>query len=125
MWFGRKKKPRAFQYGVDQVADLARGRGGCIASKRAIEDGFGIFYMSRSEPVNDVDSGWAFLHGSEDEAYMDDPANHLILDVNTVANVNPAVIEHLDAPFGSAFTWNGDGFIPVPNGPPSRDGTLH
>jgi hypothetical protein len=125
MWpFNRKKKPKAFDYHTDEVQPLATGRGGCIASNRATVDGFGVFYMYRSAPINDVDSGWAFLHGSEDDAYMDDATNHKIFDVNTIANINPAIIPHLDAPIGSAFHWDGEKFVPDPYGAPDRDETL-
>jgi hypothetical protein len=49
--------------------------------------------------------------------------NHLIFDVNT--NINPAMIEHLDAPIGSAFFWKDHRFIPDPSGAPNRDEILH
>lgn len=124
MWFRKKPKPEPFDYETSEVKPLATGRGGCIASNRATVDGFGVFYMYRSEPINDIDSGWAFLHGSEDDEYMDNSKNHQIFDINTIANINPGVIPHLDAPVGSAFLWDGDKFIPDPYGPPNRDETL-
>ena len=40
---------------------------------------------------------------------MDDPSNHEIYDVNTIANYSPDITEFLDAPYGSAFERNPDG----------------
>ena len=34
---------------------------------------------------------------------MDDPANHAVYDVNTIANYDPDIVPFLDAPAGSAF----------------------
>jgi hypothetical protein len=66
-------------------------------------DGCKVGYMYREEPDNDVDSGWRFLAGKESQAYMDDPRNHGVYDVNTIANYDSDIILLLDAPIGSAF----------------------
>jgi hypothetical protein len=59
--------------------------------------------MYRDPPRNDLDSGWCFLSGDESQAYLDDPANLAIYDVNTIANCDPTIIGYLDAPVLSAF----------------------
>ena len=72
------------------------------------------------------DSGWHFVHGTEDEAYMDNPQNFKIYDVNTIANYRPEIVPLLDEPVGSAFYWNGTSFVADPLGPPrDLDGPLH
>ena len=76
--------------------------------------------MYREAPDRDVDSGWRFTSGFEDDAYMDNPDNHGIYDVNTIANYDPDIIPFLDAPTGSAFEREGgdgafrevDDFVP-------------
>src|SRR5947199_339152 len=76
MWFKKKKKIKEFDPKATEFRELAPGRGGCLASKRAIVDGFGVSYFFRTEPSTKFpDSGWWFLHGTEDEAYMSDGAN--------------------------------------------------
>jgi len=42
--------------------------------------------MYREQPDNDVDSGWRFMAGYETDDYMNNPSNHGIFDVNTIAN---------------------------------------
>jgi hypothetical protein len=70
--------------------------------------------MYREEPDTEFDSGWRFLSGLEDDAYVNDLANVGLHDVNTIANYDPAVIPLLDAPPGSAFERDDDGqFVQV------------
>lgn len=87
----------------DQFRPLAPGRGGCIASDRIPVDGCPVGYMYREAPHDDHDSGWRFLAGDEDDAYMDEPENHSVYDVNTIANYDPAIVDLLDFPVGAAF----------------------
>lgn len=59
--------------------------------------------MYREEPQNDLDSGWRFLAGDESHDYANKPPNLGLFDVNTIANYDPAIVDKLDAPFGSTF----------------------
>ena len=60
--------------------------------------------MYREDPDNDVDSGWRFMSGvNEDDAYLNDPYKIGIYDVNTVANYDRSIVPHLGAPIGSCF----------------------
>jgi hypothetical protein len=43
------------------------------------------------------------MAGSESQPHMDEPANHSVYDVNTIANYAPDIIPLLGAPIGSAF----------------------
>jgi hypothetical protein len=65
--------------------------------------------MYRQEPENSQDSGWRFFSGEETQAYVDDPGNFEIYDVNTIANYDPAITGFLDARPGSAFGRNAQG----------------
>lgn len=94
---------KQFRLTAAQIKPLAEGYGGCIATDKITVDGFPVRFMYRESPDNDMDSGWRFMSGFEDDDYMDDPANHAIYDVNTIANYDPSIIPHLRAPEGSAF----------------------
>jgi hypothetical protein len=66
----------------------------------------GYLYRLAPDPksrLSDVDSGWTFLAGTESQAYLDDPSNLGMYDVNTIANYDRDVIPFLDARVGSAF----------------------
>lgn len=104
---------------------ISEGPQGCLATKRAVEEGFGVYYMWRSPPCNTADSGWAFAHGSEDDDYMDDPTNSGVYHLATIAKDRPEIVPYLDEPVGSAFYWNGSSFVPDPLGPPDRTRSIH
>lgn len=48
------------------------------------------------------------MSGLEDQAYVDNPDNVAIYDINTIANYDPEIIPFLDAPIGSCFARNAD-----------------
>jgi hypothetical protein len=94
---------KRYKLNADAIAPLAEGYGGCFATDRITVDGARVGYMYREEPDNDIDSGWRFLAGDEDDAYIDDPDRLDVYDVNTIANYDRDIIAFLDSPIGSAF----------------------
>lgn len=122
MWpFNRKPKQPAekrFRLSREEIQTLAYGYGGAIASDRITVDGKPVGYMYRTPARDAHDSGWAFLAGDEDEAYMSDSSRHAIYDVNTIANYDPEIIPLLDAPIGSAFLRGPSGLVVDPEGAP-------
>ncbi len=106
---------RQFKLTKDEVRPLVNGYGSCIASDQVTVDGLPVRFMYREAPDNEVDSGWRFLSGFEDEDYLDDAANLAIHDVNTIANYDPSIIPLLDSPAGCAFekTREAEIFVPV------------
>ena len=104
------KKP--FRFRADQIKPLATGRGGCIATDLITREGQKVGFMYREETDRDFDSGWRFMSGLESQEYMDNPDNHAVYDVNTIANYDPEIIPFLDAPPGSTFEReNGTGMF--------------
>jgi len=111
---------KKFRLKAEEIRPLAFGYGGAIASDRITVDGRPVGYMYRIAPQNPQDSGWSFLAGDESDAYLDDPANFAIYDVNTIANYDPEIIASLEAPIGSAFIRGAIGLVPDPQGAPSE-----
>jgi hypothetical protein len=91
----------------DQIKPLAKNRGACFATDMITVEGRKVGYMYREEADEDGDSGWRFMSGHESQDYMDDPDNHGLYDVNTIANYDPQIIPLLDAPCGCAFEREG------------------
>ncbi len=108
-------KEKTYKLRASQIKPIAEGYGGCIATDRITVDGEKVRYMYREEPDNDVDSGWRFMAGDEDDDYMDDAENHGAYDVNTIANYDPDIVQFLDSPVGSAFEREStdDDFEPI------------
>ena len=71
-----------------------------------------VGFMYREEPEEELDSGWRFLSGFEDDAYMDLEDNSVIVDVDLVLVLDPLVKKYLHLPFGSELERVGNEFIP-------------
>jgi hypothetical protein len=90
-----------FKLKTEQIVKLIEPMGACIATDKITVDGELVDYMVREEPDNDIDSGWQFFSGTEDQEYVDDPENSAIYDVNTIANYDKAIIPYLHLPIGT------------------------
>ena len=87
---------KRFKIPGPSIQRIAPGHGACIASDRILVDGCPVGYMVRTEPDDDVDSGWQFFAGDESQDYCDQPANFGVYDVNTVCNYDRSIIPLLD-----------------------------
>jgi len=94
---------KKFWLSADDIEDLATGHGGCIATDLITVHGKRVGYMYREAPEYEDDSGWRFMSGHESQEYMDNPENHEVYDVNTIANYDRDIIPLLNAPVGSAY----------------------
>jgi hypothetical protein len=85
----------------------------CYATDKITVNGEPVGWMYRD--LNDTTSGWTFMSGTESQAYMDDPDNTAIYDLNTIANYDTDIIPFLGAPRGAAFERRtpSAGFTPV------------
>jgi len=92
-----------FKLSTDEIKPLVEGMGACFATDMITIEGKPVLYMYREVPDNEIDSGWRFMSGYENDEYMDNPDNHAIYDVNTIANYDPSIIPYLDAVVGLAF----------------------
>jgi len=107
----REMSAKPFKLSKDQIAPVALGVGGCLATDRIVVDGCKVGYMYREPPLNDMDSGWRFFAGDEDASYMADAAHHGVYDVNTIANYDPDIVPFLRAEVGSRFDRVGGGSL--------------
>lgn len=100
-------KKKQFALTASQIVPLATGRGGCIATDMITVHGKKVGYMVREPTSRPQDSGWCFMSGDESQDYMDNPDNHGIYDVNTIANYSPDIVPFIDAPPRTAFIHQG------------------
>lgn len=83
----------------------------CICSDRVLCDGYRVSVMIRDVPANDLDSGWRFFAGDEDQAYMESNAgydNFGVVPLNLVCNYSQDIISYLDAPAGTKLARAND-----------------
>lgn len=98
-----------FRLSADQIAPIAPGFGGCLATDRIVVDGARVGYMYREQTTRDLDSGWRFFSGDEDADYMSVSDHHGVYDVNTIANYDIDIVPFLNAGYGSEFERDDDG----------------
>jgi hypothetical protein len=76
-----------------------------FVSKRALETDH-IGYCYRDYPETNIDSGWRFLYGDEDEDYLDNPDNCVSVYPEEMLSINPSLDIILAAPVSHEFEWD-------------------
>lgn len=90
-----------FKLKAEEIRQLIKPMGGCIASDKITVNGELVNFMYRDKPEFTFDSGWRFLSGTENQKFADDSDKWSIYDVNTIANYDPAIIQYIDLPIGT------------------------
>ena len=67
-------------------------------SKKVSEEGWKVGYMCREEAMNENDSGWQFLAGNEDDKYLNNHKNCLLVHVQDVYQLDPDIWNYIDNP---------------------------
>lgn len=100
---------KIYRLSSDEIAPIAFGLGGCLATDRIVVDGCLVGYMYRENPIREEDSGLRFFAGDENESYMADLSKHGVYDVNTIVNYDPSILPYIDAEIGSKFERDEEG----------------
>ncbi len=73
-----------------------------VVSKKIIEEGWKVGYMERDEPHDKDDSGWFFASGNEDDNYLSNPKNLMLLAVGMVwQQLDRDIFKYIDMPVGT------------------------
>ncbi len=73
----------------------------CYVSKKITDEGWKVGYMVREEPQREGDSGWSFMAGNEDDAFLEDYNNIKLLSIGAMCQLNPEIYAHIDKPVGT------------------------
>lgn len=98
----------------------------CAVSRKISREGERVGFMKRflmddSELSQMNTSGWLMLSGSESREYLADPFNIEIASLNTICNIDPAIVKYLDMPYGTDLTrCEGDEFVQTMHVPPKE-----
>lgn len=92
-----------FKLQPEDIKDLITPMGFCIVSNMITVDGMKVGFMYREPVTEKDDSGWRFLSGTETQEYIDDASTSKIMEVNTVANYDKAIIPYLKSKHGIAL----------------------
>jgi hypothetical protein len=86
-------------------------RGMCLVSRMVFDEIHPVGFMYREEPEEQEDSGWRFLSGHEDDAYLEDENNSLIVAIELIMVIDKAIVPHLHLPFGTELERQNDAFV--------------
>lgn len=78
-------------------------RKNAYVSRKIADEGWIVGYMCREEALNENDSGWSFVAGNEDDVYINDYKNIVLMPVGAVYQRDPAIFPHVDSPVGARF----------------------
>lgn len=72
-------------------------------SKKITKEGWKAGYIWRDEPLNERDSGWSFMAGNEDEAYVNDPGNLVLMTIHQFLDLDRDVWKYIHHPAGTGM----------------------
>lgn len=58
---------KQFKLSTEEIKLLVEGMGGCFATDMITVEGKPVRFMYREAPDNEIDSGWRFMTGYEDD----------------------------------------------------------
>lgn len=73
-----------------------------LATKMLVENKLPVLFMYREKGSNG-DSGWRFFSGLEEQAYVDDPNNIAIYDIETILGIDESIRPYLNSLCGRAY----------------------
>lgn len=59
--------------------------------------------MTREEALDENDSGWCFMAGNEDDEYVEDYNNIMLMSIGEVYQLDSDILKYIDNPVGTAF----------------------
>lgn len=104
----------------EEKVTFIKNAGGSIITKSLNEGKSKLKWLFREESANPVDNGWRALGDTDTQEYIDNPDNSLVVDFNTLATIEPAVLLVYDMLIGTElelrFDNSGRYFIDTTSG---------
>ena len=75
--------------------------GSCIVTKSILNGETKFRWLFREEPLNNVDTGWMAFGDSDNDDYVNDPKNLTVVDLNTLINIEPTILNVYEMPIGT------------------------
>lgn len=108
--FGKKKNQEQAhqdkQKAQRETKVYIQGAGGTIVTKSILDGTSRLKWMFRQE--SEHGNGWVAFGDTDSQAYVDDAKNMAIVDFNTLANIEPAVVNIFYMPVGSDLEFRAD-----------------
>ena len=75
--------------------------GSCIVTKSLLNGESNFRWLFREEPLNNIDTGWMAFGDSDNDDYVNDPKNLTAVDLNTLINIEPTILNIYEMPIGT------------------------
>ena len=75
--------------------------GSCIVTKSLLNSETNFRWLFREEPLNNIDTGWMAFGDSDNDEYVNDPKNLTVVDLNTLINIEPTILNVYEMPIGT------------------------
>lgn len=72
--------------------EFIKDAGACICSRTILSRQGTLKWLVREHPIEPPDTGWRFFAMEDDSDFINDPDNLAVVDFNTVAEIEPAII---------------------------------
>ena len=110
-----------------EMKQYITGAGGTIVSKSILEGTSKLKWLFREN--SEYGNGWVALGDTDTQEYVDNPDNMTIVDFNTLANIEPAVVNVFYMPVGSDLELcsdpSGNYFLVTRDGKEIREPVKH
>ena len=108
LFAGFKKKRSSENSPQKDLIIFIKNAGGCVITRSLFEGESQLKWLFREEGVHRDDNGWRAFGDTDDQAYIDQVENHIVVDFNTLANIEPAVLIVYDYPVGTELEYYHD-----------------
>ena len=75
--------------------------GSCIVTKSILNGETKFRWLFREKPLNNIDTGWMAFGDSDNDDYVNDPKNLTVVDLNTLINIEPTILNVYEMPIGT------------------------
>ena len=75
--------------------------GSCIVTKSILNGETKFRWLFHEEPLNNIDTGWMAFGDSDNDDYVNDPKNLTVVDLNTLINIEPTILNVYEMPIGT------------------------
>ena len=75
--------------------------GSCIVTKSLLNGESNFRWLFREEPLDNIDTGWMAFGDSDNDEYVNDPKNLSVVDLNTLINIEPTILNVYEMPIGT------------------------
>ena len=82
-------------------------------TRKLLEENKEVGFAYREKPDNETDSGWRFFTGEEDQEYVDNPDNIIIIPIDEMLEKDGSIKTILDSEYQTAYEKNNLEFIEI------------